>query len=149
MEGDMRNGIHWAVYCLLLVAGNAMGYPDKTYGNVSQVEVTSIYDGDTFRVNIPGWPPIIGERIPIRLINADTPELRGECEEEIRLAREAKKVTVAILRSAESVSLNNIKRDKYFRIDANVIVDGRDLGSYLIANGYARPYSGGKRKGWC
>lgn len=145
----MRNGIHWVAVSLLLLASNAMAYPDKTYGNVDQVEVTSIYDGDTFRVNIPGWPAIIGERIPIRLINADTPELKGSCREEIILARKAKRVTVSILRSAKSISLNNIKRDKYFRIDANVIVDGRDLGKYLIANGYARPYSGGKREEWC
>lgn len=145
----MRNGIYWIAVCLLIVTGSAMAYPDKTYGNVDQVIVTSIYDGDTFRANIPGWPPIIGERIPIRLINADTPELKGGCPEEIILAREAKRVTVSLLRSASSISLRNIKRDKYFRIDANVMVDGRDLGKYLIANGYARPYAGGKREGWC
>ncbi len=145
----MRNGIYAVAICLLFLVNNAIAYRDKTYGNVENVEVTSIYDGDTFRVNINGWPPIIGERIPIRLINADTPELKGACRDEILLARKAKKVTVAILRSAKSISLHNIKRDKYFRIDANVIVDGRDLGSYLIAQGYARPYAGGKRKGWC
>ena len=39
----------------------------KTYGHVVVDEVTSIYDGDTFRCNIKDYPPIVGERIPIRV----------------------------------------------------------------------------------
>ena len=72
------------------------------YGDVTVSEVTSIYDGDTFRVNIEGWPAIIGERVPIRLRGADTPEMRAQCEYEKRLARQAKQFTVAALRGAVS-----------------------------------------------
>lgn len=80
---------------LLMISFNAFaGINDKNFGSAIVSEVTSIYDGDTFRVNISGWPEIIGERIPIRVNGIDTPELRGKCEEEIVLARKAKKVTV-------------------------------------------------------
>ena len=41
----------------------------KDYGNVTVSEVTSIYDADTFTVNIEGYPPIVGERIPVRLLS--------------------------------------------------------------------------------
>jgi len=32
---------------------------NKNFGNVRVDEVTSIYDGDTFKVNIAGYPNII------------------------------------------------------------------------------------------
>ena len=46
------------------------------------------------------------------------------------------------------MKLKNMKRGKYFRIIADVEVDGVDLGSLLIEEGLARPYSGGKRGEW-
>jgi micrococcal nuclease len=40
-------------------------------------------------------------------------------------------------------------RGKYFRILADVYVDGENLTDLLISAGHARPYDGGKREGWC
>lgn len=48
------------------------------YGSAVMSEVTSVYDADTFRANISGWPPIIGQRAPIRVKGVDAPELRGK-----------------------------------------------------------------------
>jgi len=42
-----------------------------------------------------------------------------------------------------------MQRDKYFRILANMIIDGISLADSLINNGLARSYDGGKRDGWC
>jgi len=42
-----------------------------------------------------------------------------------------------------------MQRGKYFRILANVIIDGKSLGDSLVSNGLARRYDGGKRGGWC
>lgn len=111
--------------------------------------MTSIYDGDTFRADIAGWPPIIGERVPIRLRGADTPEMRGECETEKQAARRAKQFTVAGLRGARSITLENIGRGKYFRIVAEVEIDGREFSQQLIVTDLARPYNGERRAGWC
>jgi len=58
----------------------------KTYGSVTVSEVSSIYDGDTFTVSIKDWPPVAGERISVRVWGIDTPEMRGKCEHEKRLA---------------------------------------------------------------
>ena len=121
----------------------------KDYGNVTVSEVTSIYDADTFRVNIEGYPPIAGERIPVRVLCVDAPELRGKCESEKIKARQAKQFTVEALRSANNIELRNIERGKYFRILADVYVDGKNLANGLIKSGHARSYDGGKRLGWC
>ncbi|MBU1643047.1 thermonuclease family protein [bacterium] len=123
---------------------------NKNYGSALVSEVTSIYDGDTFRVNLKGYPELIGNRIGIRINGIDTPEMRGECQKEKRLARQAKQFVVTQLRSAKKVELRNMKRGKYFRIVADVYVDGKNLGNMLIDSAMAVPYDGGhKAKDWC
>lgn len=113
-------------------------------------KVTSIYDGDTFRANIKGYPDIIGHRISIRVNGIDTPEIRGKCLQEKNLARQAKQLTVSLLRNAKTVELRNMKRGKYFRIVADVYVDDINLGSKLIEQELAVSYDGGhKSKDWC
>ena len=119
------------------------------YSSAIVKEVTSIYDADTFRVNIEGWPGIIGHRVPIRVLGVDAPELRGKCESEKVAARKAKQHTVALLRSARVIKLTGMKRGKYFRILSNVLVDGESLAESLISHGLARSYAGGKRESWC
>jgi len=140
----MRIPLFSILFCLFTLSVSA-----KDYGNVTVSEVTSIYDADTFRVNIEGYPPIVGERISIRVLGIDAPEIRGKCESEKIKAREAKQYTVQALRSAKTIELRNIQRGKYFRILADVYVDGDNLAERLIKVGHARVYDGGKRLGWC
>ena len=140
----MRNYILF----ILFISFNANA-EQKEYGSVVVNEVTSIYDADTFRVEIKGYPPIVGERIPIRVLGVDAPEIRGKCKKEKLLARKAKQFTVEKLRNAKVIELRNIKRGKYFRILAQVFVDEKNLGKLLIKAGHARPYDGGARLGWC
>ena len=123
---------------------------DKTYGRVTIAEVTSIYDGDTFRANIPDYPPIIGQHMGIRINGIDTPEMRGKCEQEKDMARKAKKYTVTKLRSAKTIELRNMQRGKYFRIVADVYADGQSVGEGLVREELAVVYDGGKKvKDWC
>lgn len=124
------------------------GEKEKSFGCAIVSEITSIYDGDTFRCNISGYPEIIGERIPIRINGIDTPELRDNRDHVKQLARQAKQHTVQRLREARKIELCNMKRGKYFRIVADVFVDGQDLGQELIQKGLAKPYDGGKKPDW-
>lgn len=121
----------------------------ETYGNAIVSEVTSIYNADTFRANIAGWPDIIGKRIPIRVKGIDAPELRGKCKKEIESARQAKQETVSMIRAAKQIELRNMERDKYFRILADVYLDGVSLGQELMKKGLARSYDGGNKSIWC
>ena len=132
-----------------LIAGPAFS-KDKVYADTIIInEVTSIYDADTFRVDIDKWPGIIGERIPVRVLGIDAPEIRGKCEQEKLKARSAKQFTVEQLRKAKVIELRNIQRGKYFRLLADVYVDNKSLSDLLIKSGHARRYDGGTRQGWC
>ena len=119
------------------------------YGTVTVSKVISVYDGDTFRVDIDSLPPIVGKNIPIRLNGVDTPEIRGKCEHEKDLAIKARDFVRYKLVNAKEIKLNNLQRGKYFRVVANVMVDGVSLELELLDKEFAYKYTGGKKSSWC
>ncbi len=104
------------------------------YGTVTVSKVISAYDGDTFRVNIASLPPIVGKNIPIRVNGVDTPEIRGKCQYEKNLALKARDFVRGKLVNAKEIKLTNLQRGKYFRVVANVLVDGVSLEQELLDN---------------
>ncbi|WP_147835633.1 thermonuclease family protein, partial [Victivallis vadensis] len=63
----------------------------------------------------------------IRLRGINTPELRSRNKEERRSAQLEKQRLSDLLHNARVIELRNIGRDKYFRIDADVYIDGEPL----------------------
>jgi len=121
-----------------------------SYGDIQGAVYVRNYDGDTITFNLPGLHPIIGDKISIRVNGIDTPEIRGKCEKEKYDAQQAKEMIADILKDAETITLKNIERGKYFRIVADVFVDGESLADELIEAGMAVPYDGGKKThNWC
>ena len=124
-------------------------YAAKQYGSVTVSKIISVYDGDTFRVNIDSLPPIVGKNIPVRLEGVDTPEINGKCQYEKDLALEARDFVRSKLSNAVEILLNDLQRGKYFRIVAKVYIDGVSLEEELLQNGLAYQYNGGKKSNWC
>ena len=136
--------MHILIKCLLLAAFSTQAAPQ--YGTVTVSKVISVYDGDTFRVNIASLPPIVGKNIAIRVNGVDTPEIRGKCQYEKNLALEARDFVRSKLANAKEIKLTNLQRGKYFRVVANVLVDGVSLEQELLDNELAYEYSGGIEK---
>ena len=132
---------------LCLVMFSLQAAPE--YGTVIVSRVISVYDGDTFRVDIDSLPPIVGKNIPIRLNGVDTPEIRGKCKYEKDLALEARDFVRNKLANAKEIKLTKLQRGKYFRVVADVYVDGVSLEQELLENKLAYKYSGGKKSSWC
>lgn len=122
----------------------------KSFGDYEGAIYLRNYDGDTITLNLPGLHPIIGEKIAIRVNGIDTPEIRGKCAKEKYGAKQAKQMVADILKEAETITLRNMKRGKYFRIAADIIIDGESLGDILVEAGVAVHYNGGKKTHkWC
>jgi len=129
---------------LFLICVNLLSYEDV------KVELVSVYDGDTFKVNIKNYPKIIGEKINIRIRGIDTAELRAGCRKEKVFALLAKEYSKHRLSNAKIIKLKNFSRGKYFRIVADVYVDEVLLSQELLKKGYAVVYDGRKKlKDWC
>jgi endonuclease YncB( thermonuclease family) len=109
--------------------------------------VVSIYDGDTFKIDIHDWPAIVGDDISIRIKGIDTPEIRGTDGFEKEMAIAAKEQLTKIINSGQ-VCLFDLERDKYFRILAQVKVNNEDVAERLISLGLAKRYIGGTKPFW-
>ena len=136
-----------ALFTLCIGVFTAQAAPE--YGTVTVSKVISVYDGDTFRVDIDSLPAIVGKNIAIRLNGVDTPEIRGKCQYEKDLALKARDFVRNKLANAKEIKLNKLQRGKYFRVVADVMVDGVSLEKELLENKLAYKYTGGKKSSWC
>jgi|TARA_B110000483_G_scaffold164753_1_gene195014 micrococcal nuclease len=141
----MKFSLSLLVLCLGVLSVQAA----PEYGTVTVSKVISVYDGDTFRVDIDSLPPIVGKNIPIRLNGVDTPEIQGKCQYEKDLALKARNFVRSKLANAKVIKLTNLQRGKYFRVVADVMIDGDSLERELLENKLAYKYTGGKKSSWC
>jgi len=144
----LNNNIKFYTLTILIILSLSLQAAPQ-YGTVTVSKVINVYDGDTFRVDINSLPPIVGKNIPIRVNGVDTPEIRGKCQYERNLALEARDFVRARLSNAKEIKLTNLQRGKYFRVVANVLVDGVSLEQELLDNKLAYRYGGGKKLSWC
>jgi micrococcal nuclease len=107
-----------------------------------QGHAIGVLDGDSITVDGIEW----------RLLGFDAPEIdRAKCEGERRLAIIARaRLGSLIAAHADTLELTDSgERDRHKRPLARLILGGTDAGRTLIAEGLARPYRGGMKKGWC
>ncbi len=130
----------------LLVA--TPGLANTPFEGPVRARVLKVLDGDTFLAEAELWP---GQslRIHVRLRGIDAPEKKARCAAERDRAAAAREALARHL--GEEVRISNIAGAKYYgRVLADVSgTDGRDVSRMMLADGLARPYSGGRRDGWC
>ena len=119
------------VLFLPLLFCNAPHSYAESYGDYQGAIYLQNYDGDTIRFDLPRYPPIAGDDIRVRVNGIDTPEIKGKCEKEKYDAQQAKNMVADILKDSKNITLRNMERGKYFRIAADVIVDGERIPSGL------------------
>jgi endonuclease YncB( thermonuclease family) len=100
-----------------------------------------VIDGDTFDY----------QGMRVRVADIDTPEIRGRCESETRLAARATARMRTLLGQGPfelHPLLSGRDQDRYGRKLRIVTRNGRSLGDQLVAEGLARTWSG-RREPWC
>lgn len=113
------------------------------------LSVLSVYDGDTLTVDLADCGVMIAcHYLPIRLKGYDAPELRDKRPEMRQLAIQARERMRELTSSAHKVELKNVGRDKYYRLDADIYSDGRNVGPLMEQEGLVRPYNGRGPKPW-
>ena len=109
------------------------------------VSIASVYDGDTFKINLNCSLAVYCEKVPVRVRGVDTPEIKGKTAREKKLAQQAKAFTKEFL-SVRPVSLSNCGRDKYFRLLCDVQNgEGKNLARELIKRDFGYSYQGGTK----
>ncbi len=143
----------WAsvIVAVILFFMQQQGKPLSKTGEVedgqafNNVSVASIYDGDTFKINLNCSLAVYCEKVPVRVRGVDTPEIKGKTEREKALAQKAKAFTKEFL-SVDPITLSDCGRDKYFRLLCDVTNgDGQDLAQELIKRDLGYSYQGGTK----
>ena len=124
--------------------------------DISNVKVTSVYDGDTFKVMLPCTLTVVCDYISVRVRGVDAPEFKTKDSCEKKKAKEAKLFTREFLKKG-SVTLRNCGKDKYFRLLCSVFVvnettkEESSLATALLNAHLAVPYEGQKKLtyDWC
>lgn len=110
--------------------------------------IDRVYDGDTIKGSAAIWPGL-SQYTSVRINGIDTPEsqTKNKCEKAMGL--KAKQALIDFI-ADNQVTISNVKLGKCAgRVLADVSVNGVDVASYMIREGYARFYDGGKRMPWC
>lgn len=132
----------------------AVGYYGVSSGTLSELNPLSgkfgscrfgwrancVIDGDTFILN--------GDRI--RIADIDAPEIKGACDDEIKLAQRATTRLRELLNEApfELRAYASRDIDQYGRKLRTLYRDGRSIGDILISESLARRWTG-RRQPWC
>ncbi len=95
-------------------------------------EIVRVIDGDTIEVQILLLPGLT-QRVHLRLVGIDMPELRAGCEEQRHAAQAAKQALEALLNGHRFVQVQQIRPDKYGgRLDGIMVLsDGRSVAEEL------------------
>lgn len=127
---------------------------NKTYDNTSGFTVTGthvakvvkVYDGDTCTVVMRPFGTRF-YRFSVRMAGYDTPEIRGRSDLEETAGKFVRdRVSELILDRIVTCQCHGM--DKYGRVLATIRRKGVDVSAWVLQNGWARAYDGGRRASW-
>ena len=143
------NWIILSIISLTLVFSSEILGSESNFLEMREFRDNVCYDGDTCYVLAPSLPEPL-QKMSVRILGIDTPEIRGDCDEEKALAKQGRVVANREFREAETIEFRDLKWDKYGgRVLSNVYLDGELYSQKLIDVGLARPYDGGTKEAWC
>ncbi len=152
-----------SVICFLLLAHAPAAQAKQKLAGPFPFEVLEVIDGDTFRARVDIW---LGQsvEVKVRLKGVDTPELRGKCAAEKKLAIEAKQFAAKWLREnpAQLVGVhygtyagrvlatieNKAAANKAAAKKSGGTDAPKTLSAALLSENLAKPYRGRKAR-WC
>ena len=147
---DPKNNLGSVAITGLLLLACLQLFPDAVVAAFQTVQsrdcrIVSVVDRDTVRT----WCPAKGVETA-RLMGFDTPEVFSPlCFREFARGLRATWKLRLLLIGASDVSFVKQGTDRYGRKLARLWVDGRNASDLMTDSGHARPYSGGRRAGWC
>ena len=113
--------------------------------NITSGHVIKIYDGDTITIasKLPhAESPLY--RFQVRLRGIDCPEIKGDTEDEEKIALFAKK-EIEKLVLQKPIILKNVGTEKYGRLLADVYINNIFINDYMIKQRLAVKYDGRKK----
>ena len=107
--------------------------------------VVKVYDGDTITIVSPlPFEDSKYYRFSIRLFGIDSAEIKGKSDAEKAVAIRARDALSAKILN-RTIMLRNVTTEKYGRLLANIYLDDECINDWMLKNGHAIAYDGGKK----
>jgi micrococcal nuclease len=106
-----------------------------TYGQAVVSSILRLDENITFYCNIEGFPPLIGENMPVRIKSL---KAAGTPQENQRLLVFLNGLLFSKDKPVKTIVLKEIERGRPFCLVADIEVDGRDLCDLLVEKNLAR-----------
>lgn len=126
----------------ILIGGFVLGKSVAKTNSTLEFTIDEVYDGDTIYITFTNVPPILGEHIGIRLLGIDTPEIRDSNLCLKNMAKISRDTLLVFVSSGKTITLANLKRDKYFRLDGDFLIDGKSAVQHMLDSKRAVGYTG-------
>ncbi len=102
-----------------------------------RANIIAVYDGDTVTADIDlGFEVWLRDQ-RLRLLNINTPEVRGKSKKEGIVARDALRARIL----GKEVIIKSDRKGKYGRWLVEIFVEEENINSWLLSEGYAVPYN--------
>ena len=131
-------GFHMGIVAIVVMAAGAVAAaqtaaPEPLAGRFAVEQVLAVRSASVFECRLADYPYSKTARFRVHL--------RGVTASPQIPPAQAQEYLTERLKGADHIQLNNIRFRNYFRLTADVIVDGRDLAAELVAQRIARPVS--------
>ena len=112
-------------------------------GISTYAKIYDVYDGDTVKIIFEYKGEMI--KYSARIFGIDTPEIRTKDKQEKELGYKARDFLKSHVFD-EILKVDLMHFDKYGRLLIKIYLDnGIDISNFMIQEGYAKPYFGGKK----
>tara|TARA_B100000424_G_C22874128_1_gene465456 strand:- start:228 stop:548 length:321 start_codon:yes stop_codon:yes gene_type:complete len=98
--------------------------------------IVSVYDGDTVTADIDLGFEVWLKGQKLRLLNINTPEVRGKEKAEGIVSRDALRSRIL----GKEVKIKSDRKGKYGRWLVEIFLDDENINNWLLAEGLAKPY---------
>lgn len=129
-----------------------LALPAVIFANPYEWPILRVIDGDTVVFKADFLPIDFKQELSLRIWGVDTPEkgFRAQCDQESAKSDAATQFTINVINAAKKREIYIKEWDKYGgRVLGDLILDGQNLRTLLLENGYAREYYGDKKLSWC
>tara|TARA_A100001037_G_C15083783_1_gene605582 strand:+ start:654 stop:974 length:321 start_codon:yes stop_codon:yes gene_type:complete len=101
-----------------------------------RAKIISVYDGDTVTADIDLGFEVWLHAQRLRLLNVNTPEVRGKSKKEGIVSRDALRERIL----DKEVIIKSDRRGKYGRWLVEIFLDDENINEWLLTEGLAVPY---------
>ena len=98
--------------------------------------IVSVYDGDTVTADIDLGFEVWLKGQKLRLLNINTPEVRGKEKAEGIVSRDALRSRIL----GKEVKIKSDRKGKYGRWLVEIFLDDENINNWLLTEGLAKPY---------